>query len=124
MEEVDALYREVGRRIARLRRAKGLTQERLAEHVELNPSYLARVEAGARRATVETLVRIAGALDTSIGELFASEGSDRSAEVPRALRSALRGLSEQDVMLLAQVAGRFVRPPKAARKRSARGRKA
>ena len=110
MEDVDAVYRELGGRIAALRKAKGLTQERLAEQVDLNASYLARIEAGARRATLETLLRIAGALGTRIGDFFAPEGDDG---VPRELRASLRGLTHDDILLLAQIAARFAREQRA-----------
>ena len=107
MPDVEALYRQIGRRIAEARKTHGLTQERLAELVELNASYLARIEAGARKATVETLLKISGALHMPISALFAEEGE--SADGSTKLRGALDGLSRRDLELLGRVARRFER---------------
>lgn len=120
MDEVDALYRDVGLRIAQERKTKGWTQERLAEEVDLNASYLARIEAGARKATVETLLRIADALDLSLAFLFSSEDS-AEVTIPAQLSAALKGLTAGDLRILAQVAARFERSAKA-RPRQSSGR--
>lgn len=107
MSAVADLYRSVGLRIATERKARGMTQEQLAEVAELNASYVARIEAGARKATLETLLRISSALETPIAHLF--EPSSTASELPMRLRSALEGLSRRDLDLLARVAQRFER---------------
>lgn len=104
---MDELYRRVGRRIASERKARGFTQEQLAEAAEVNASYLARIEAGARKATIETLLRIASALETPMAQLF--EDPEAPPSLPARLRLALEGLSRPDLDLLARVAQRFER---------------
>jgi transcriptional regulator with XRE-family HTH domain len=62
----------LGLTIRELRRARGLTQEQLAERLNaLTPNY-ARIEQGRQNVTVATLVPIARALDVSLEELFRS----------------------------------------------------
>jgi transcriptional regulator with XRE-family HTH domain len=65
----DAL-RALGRRIQELRREAGYTQERMAERVEMLAPNYARIEQGRQNVTVDTLVRVARALDVPIIELF------------------------------------------------------
>lgn len=64
----DAL-RDVGRRIAELRASQHLTQEQLAEVMEVSLKYLQRVEAGRENLTLNSLVNVANYLRTSWREL-------------------------------------------------------
>jgi transcriptional regulator with XRE-family HTH domain len=59
---------------ANLRSARqdaGLTQEQLAERSELHPTQVNRVERGATLPYLDTLVKLAGALDMPPAELCA-----------------------------------------------------
>lgn len=59
----------VGRNFARLRRAKGLTQEQVEERSGLSQQYLSGLERGRRNPTVITLYELAQALEVSHVEL-------------------------------------------------------
>jgi transcriptional regulator with XRE-family HTH domain len=65
------------KRFARLvreqRRAKGWTQERLAESADLAPKYISMVEHAQVSPTIETVSRIARALGVTLGQLFPDE---------------------------------------------------
>lgn len=58
-------------RISELRRAKGWTQERLAEASGITVRTVQRLEAG-NDASLETISLVAKALDVQVGELFQS----------------------------------------------------
>ncbi|MEK7298639.1 MAG: helix-turn-helix transcriptional regulator [Candidatus Margulisiibacteriota bacterium] len=60
----------VGARIAELRLAKGLTQEKLAYGVGIAKSYLGYIEKGKSNPTIETLYLIADGLDCDIDTFF------------------------------------------------------
>lgn len=62
---MDELSLAIGTNIRRLRRARGLTQEQLAERAEVGRHFLSDIETGRRRASVHTLVRLTQALETS-----------------------------------------------------------
>ena len=53
---------KIGKRIAELRRARGLTQEDLAGLTEMDRSYLSEIERGSREGTLSTIKAIAKAL--------------------------------------------------------------
>jgi transcriptional regulator with XRE-family HTH domain len=53
---------ELGLNLERERRASGLTQERLAEMVDLHPRVLQKIEAGETNLKATTLFRLQAAL--------------------------------------------------------------
>lgn len=60
----------VGGNIRRLRKAKGLTQEQLAHEADVAMRYVAGVERAEENPSLRFLVKIAGALGVSPGDLF------------------------------------------------------
>jgi transcriptional regulator with XRE-family HTH domain len=65
----DRALRDVGRRIAELRRERGWTQERFAERLGLQTNNLQRIELGMQNLTVRSLVRLANGLGVGLGDL-------------------------------------------------------
>ena len=63
--------REVlGNTIERLRKARKMTQEDLAEAAHINVSYLAKIENGYVNTTVRYLIKLSRGLKVSVKELF------------------------------------------------------
>ena len=63
-------YIALGTRIKNKRLEQNLTQEQLAEKVELSAVYIGQIERGERKMTIETLVKLANSLNSSIEELL------------------------------------------------------
>ncbi|OKP93172.1 transcriptional regulator [Paenibacillus sp. P3E] len=63
----------VGNRIRELRKAKGWTQEQLAEAASLHYSYIGGVERGDRNISLETLEKIIAAFKVPAIEIFRFE---------------------------------------------------
>lgn len=59
-----------GRAIRELRRRRGISQEVLSGLAGIARSHLAMIESGSKSANVETLWRIAEALDLPLSSLF------------------------------------------------------
>jgi transcriptional regulator with XRE-family HTH domain len=59
----------VAERIKKLRKAKGITQEQLAELAGLNRTHLYRLETGKQSMTLRTLKLVADALGVRVREL-------------------------------------------------------
>ena len=57
----------------RLRKAKGLTQEKLGESAELSYKYIGELERGEVNISLDSIVKIAEALGVKIGNLFSKE---------------------------------------------------
>lgn len=60
----------IGQRIRNYRTQKGLSQEKLAELAGCHPTYIGQLERGEKNATLESLEKIASAMDISLSELF------------------------------------------------------
>lgn len=69
----DALRTELGARIRELRKAVGLTQEKLGEKADLNYKFIGELERGQVNVSLDSLVRIAEALGVKIEDLFSKE---------------------------------------------------
>lgn len=63
---------ELGQKIRNMRLRRGLTQEELAEKVDISQRTLSGIETGENFITAETLDKLAEALDTTFEELFAT----------------------------------------------------
>jgi transcriptional regulator with XRE-family HTH domain len=60
-----------GRRLRELRKARGLTQEALAELAELSGNYISDLELGLKVPSLTILVCLSQALDVDVPELLA-----------------------------------------------------
>jgi len=60
----------LGKRIKELRKAKGLTQEKLAELIEIETGSLSAIESGRHFPSLPTLEKIAHYLNTELEYLF------------------------------------------------------
>lgn len=80
----------LGERLRALRLARGLSQDQLAHFAKMDRVYLGQVERGMRSASVETVAKLAEALDVPLAEVFRwkarlprtnpAHGSERLAE--------------------------------------------
>lgn len=59
-----------GQRVRERREEQGLSQRKLALMIGMDNTYLGRIEAGRCNLSIDTMSRIASALDVEIRELF------------------------------------------------------
>ncbi len=64
------IQHRVGKNIQRQRKFQGLTQEALAEAVNVNRAYIGHIEQGRRTPSLAMLDKIAKALKVPVSELF------------------------------------------------------
>ena len=67
-----SMKEELGKKIKRMRLNRGLTQEQLAEMVDVSQRTLSGIEIGENFVTAETLDKLIKALNTTSEELFAT----------------------------------------------------
>lgn len=67
------IKKEFGEKIKKMRKSRHLTQEQLAEMIDISPRNLSGIEVGANFIKAETLEKIICALKTTTGELFGNE---------------------------------------------------
>lgn len=69
-------YSAVGKRISLIRKNRGMTQEQLAEKAELSNIYISHIENSRSIPSLETLMKICSALDTTPDELLLGTKQD------------------------------------------------
>ncbi|MCC7278398.1 MAG: helix-turn-helix transcriptional regulator [Chromatiaceae bacterium] len=70
---------KTGQRVAKIRKAAGLTQAELGERSNLSQRLISNIECGQREGTIDTLIKIAKALDVTVTHLT-GEADPESAE--------------------------------------------
>lgn len=63
-------YYRIGQRIRKIRRAKGLSQEQLAEKVDISTPHMSHIETGNTKLSLPVLVELALALDVRTDDLL------------------------------------------------------
>ena len=63
-------YKRIGKRVQLLRKTKHLSQASLAEMTGLSVAYISHIETATRKASLQSLISIAGALDVTIDQLL------------------------------------------------------
>lgn len=102
-------YVSIGKRIKEIRLKRGITQEKLAETVNISVPHISRIENGWASPSLQTLVDICNALDITIDDLMQDS-------IPAARRNAEGALGEivadctvEELNLLADVAQTILR---------------
>ncbi len=63
-------YKKLGRKIYNLRREKKLSREKFAELAGINDYYLGEIERGEKKASLDTLFKIANIFGLKIHEML------------------------------------------------------
>lgn len=96
-------YRLLGERIKHERLNVGLTQEALAEKVEITTQYVSQIERGERKLSLETFVRISKVLGVSTDYLLQSNRKKANPGIDK-LNALLSNKSEREINMLIDVA--------------------
>lgn len=88
--------KKIGRRIKAAREAKKLTQEQLAELVDLSPMHMSVLERGHKPPKLETLVIIANALDVSADNLLQDVVKRSGETTPTEISDLVYGLPKDE----------------------------
>lgn len=66
----EKMMKAFGRRVAEVRKSRGVTQQELAEKVNMSVVAIAYIETGKRWARLGTLSKIAKSLKVDVADLF------------------------------------------------------
>lgn len=83
-------YTEIGKRIARRRKELGLKQTEVCERAQINDKYLSCIERASSIPSLEVIMRLALALDTTPDEFLTGstrQGTDQWRDVAELLRT-------------------------------------
>ncbi len=79
--EARAPYREIAWILIKYRMDHGLTQQQLAERVGTSYAQISRIESGRQKTNLDTILRIARALDIRV--VIGFEGTSRDGKLER-----------------------------------------
>lgn len=71
---MSEIAKSVGQRIRNYRTRQGFSQEKLAEMSGCHPTYIGQLERGEKNATLESIEKIASALNIPLSQLFEKLG--------------------------------------------------
>lgn len=72
-------YCKIGQKIRKYRKAKGLSQEELAERIGISVTHMSHIETGNTKLSLPVFVDVARALEVQTDDLICEESSGRSA---------------------------------------------
>ena len=84
----------LGARIREIRKARGLTQEQLAEKVDVEQKHISRLEVGKNYPTIERLEKIADALQVPMVAFFDSTYLESTSERAKILEDLIKELDD------------------------------
>lgn len=91
-------YTEVGKRIAARRKELGLKQYQVCEMIDVNYKYLSNLETGRSAPSLELVMSLCRALDTTPDYLLT--GTDRPRQTSEDISEKIKKLSENNRQLL------------------------
>ena len=101
MEESKRL---LGARIKELRRIKGLSQEKIAEIVGVDPKHISRIEVGKSYPSIDTLEKIAAALGMELKDFFEFAHHLKSPDnIIKDINRLIKGISEEKLRQILKI---------------------
>ena len=91
-------YAAIGKRVARRRKALGLTQAQVSEMANISTPYVSSIERAKSIPSTEVIMRLAIALDTTPNEFLVGT-AQREDDQWRAVAELLRGMDEKHLSL-------------------------
>ena len=97
----------MGPRLKRLRREMGLTQQAMADDLEISGSYVALLERNQRPVTAELLLRIVRSYQLDIADLAVDDGADYARRLGEVLRDPIFADIDLPALEVADLAASF-----------------
>ena len=89
--------KKLGKRIKELRKQKGLTQEQLAEFINMEQNSISIIESGRNFPTLVTLEKIANILVVNLSDFFNYEYLDDIELVKQSVQEGLQVMNDNQI---------------------------
>ena len=93
-------YRSIGKRIKIARIKADITQEKLAEIIDLSPSHMSNIETGSTRVSLTTIVNIANALSVSVDDLLCDNVVRAKPQFENDIKLLLDGCDDYEIRIV------------------------
>lgn len=96
-------YYEIGQRIRKFRKAYNLSQEQLAEKVQISVTHMSHIETGNTKLSLPVFVDIANALSIQTDELLHDIPQNNKTKMKHEINELLDSCSMRDMYILLDV---------------------
>ena len=93
----------LGKRIRALRKKNGLSQEQLAERVNMSSKYLGEIERGQVNFSIDIAERISNALDLELTDLFDYQHELDRKTLMKKINSLIQDASDENLQLIFRI---------------------
>lgn len=97
-------YNIIGERLKKARTDKGLTQEKLAEKLDVSIAFLSRIERGSSHISLKRLSQICDILKISEGSILNGSSNDSNSYLVSEFDSLLKNTSPEKQKLIYKIA--------------------
>lgn len=97
-------YSVIGERLKRARKEKHLTQEQLAEKLDVSIAFLSRIERGSSQINLKRLSQICEILDTTEGDILNGTSSKSAKYLDAEFANLLKNCSSDKQKLIYDIA--------------------
>jgi len=97
-------YTIIGTRLKQARINKKITQEELAESLDLSVAYISRIECGTTKINLKRLSEICALLDISEGEVLGGTSTDSDSYLNKAFDDLLKNCPPEKIDLIYKIA--------------------
>lgn len=97
-------YNIIGERLKRARLDKGLTQENLAEKLDVSIAFLSRIERGSSHISLKRLSQICDILDVSEGSILNGSSSNSGSYLALEFNTLLKNTTASNQKLIYKIA--------------------
>lgn len=97
-------YNIIGERLKRARMDKKLTQEKLAEKLDVSIAFLSRIERGSSHISLKRLSQICDILGISEGSILNGSSNNSKTYLSSEFDNLLKGLSSEKQKLIYKIA--------------------
>lgn len=96
-------YYEIGQRIRKFRKAYNLSQEQLAEKVQISVTHMSHIETGNTKLSLPVFIDIANALSVQTDELLHDIPQNNKTNMKQEINEILDSCSMRDMYILLDV---------------------
>ena len=97
-------YKAIGKRIKIARIKADLTQERLAEMVEISPTHMSNIETGTTRVSLTAIVSLANALSVTVDDLLCDSVVRCKVQFEKDIAGILADCDEYEIRMVKDMA--------------------
>lgn len=96
-------YKAIGNRIRKLRRQKNMSQEQLAEIIDISVTHMSHIETGSTKLSLPVLVEISYALSVSTDSLLFDAPQMQKSDALEKIGKILENCSDEQALLISDI---------------------